>query len=791
MVDHDMDATVLGDTGQSGVTAREGARTRRMGEALDKAIKRIQRIKSRDSDDSLPDHFYKIELRSLKRKRAASMEYLETPEQPPSKRMRSKLTRCCCELRIFGKGLHDDSMNLIIQDRQFCNLSRVLGGDGDTLAEIDLAEKAFFVKADRLFKEAERGSRRMQTLLNRYTIEISFTTTGSPGWPPEPLKSEFGLSGADLRHPIRLSSTFDYLPHCPKERILLDVEGSSTGGPSVKSTEAALEIMMTWSKPPPQKLRGSLVQKQNFDIEQDPTQRVKVRYFIGPAHHEDGNIKKKKVTGYGCLFCDGREFRTIELLHFHLITCHENFKYKVNTRRSHENRTKWEIHLDIADYRGFNDEDEDDVGLVWVRPKRPFVLSKFLRGDDSWITGRTPLPTPPPPSQLSRSTSSARNSQTRQVPGAPTVIDPNTIADLPKPKTKKFPIPPGGRYYRSLTKRRLKEGEWLSESDDDVDESWLIQKHKETLDDFADVFGAEKTFMKRFDEHMLRENLCAQRYVPGALIRFCRANRQWLNNVDMLVEFWKQSLYLAQHGIINSAHVKACMDIIQGTDEAGQPKARLGNCLPEAAGDPHMDLPLMKKAPKSGAHRRSARDSLDSEMDIDDDVGGNNRAEEEQIERDVRTIIHGDEQLSPAQQISIRTVQHQQQPVRSLAPLNKDSGYAAGEYVNTSLCYGDCGERKGSSDLIICGDPVSYRLNPLFTTPGYSLGCYLYLISDVRQAFLASVLSSPSKTHPELALSCLFIKNKDSHGCAAVANTHISSLSLFYAVLEDIAITAR
>lgn len=299
-------------------------------------------------------------------------------------------------------------------------------------------------------------------------------------------------------------------------------------------------------------------------------------------------------------------------------------------------------------------------------------------------------------------------------------MDPNTVLDLPKPRTKKFAVPPGGHYYRSLTKRRLKEGEMLSESDDDVDESWLIQKHKETIDDFADVFGAEKTFMKRFDQHMLRENLCAQRYVPNSLIRFCRANREWLNTTDMLVEFWKQSLYLAQHGIINATHVKTCIDIIHGASEAGRSKVRLGNGFSKTAVDAHVDSPLAKKAPGSTTLRQQG--SPDSRMDIDDitinDVNGSIRTEEEQIDRDVRIIIHGDAQPNHAQQSPIRTVlqpQYQQQQAQFMQTPNKDIGYAAGEYVNTALCHGGCGEWK-RSDLIICEDRVSCHTSCIFNT---------------------------------------------------------------------------
>ena len=245
----------------------------------------------------------------------------------------------------------------------------------------------------------------------------------------------------------------------------------------------------------------------------------------------------------------------------------------------------------------------------------------------------------------------------------------------------------------------------LSESDDEVDESWLIQKHKETIDDFADVFLAEKTFMKRFDEHMLRENLCAQRYVPSSLIRFCRSNREWLNTTEMLVEFWKQCLYLTQHGIINAAHVKTYMDIIQGTNEAGRSKVRLGENLPKLPRAVREDSG--RKFTESIAHRRSSsmQDALSSEMDVDDSLG----TDEEQI---VHTIIHGDMQLDDIQQVPIRTLPQQQQQANPTSTATGDGGPAVGEYVNAEVCYGGCGWWK-RSNLIICEERVSLSLSSI------------------------------------------------------------------------------
>ncbi|KAI9774820.1 MAG: hypothetical protein M1840_000036 [Geoglossum simile] len=686
--DQEIDVVMAEDTPISTAANREVIWAKRKGKALDEIVGKMG---PGGAEDGLPEHVLRIEVRSLKRKRAGGeQDSKSTKQQPPSKRMKSTLASCSCELQILGKGLHDESMQLLIQDRQPCSVNRVLGGDGDTIAEIDLTEGAFFVKANRLLDKVQRGSKPVQIRRGCYTVKISLASTGPPDWLPELAEPEPLLSRMESQYPVHIISASGNLSFL-RDGALLDMgPTSSTGSRRTKTTEFGIEVMVSATNPLPRKLRKMSVRKPSSDIERNPVPKAQVKYLIGAT-------KTQKLMGYCCNMCERREFHTIELLHFHLLTCHDYFKYKVSEGRSQEGRARWKIHLDIAEYRGFDDEDEDEK-VVWVRPMRPFMLSKYLGGDDSWVTGEKPHPTPPPaPPQLSRSTSSARNSQTRQAPGSPTIIDPNAVPDLPKPRTRKFAVPPSGRYYRSLTKRRLEPGEMLSESDDDVDESWLIQKHKETIDDFADVFLAEKTFMKRFDEHMLRENICAQRYVPSALIRFCRTNREWLNATDMLVEFWKQCLYLTQHGIINAVHVKTCMDIIQGTNEAGRSKVRLGDSLPKLAMGAHGDSLPVRKAIQSAIYRRSMQDPLSSEMDVDDSFG----TDEERV---VHTIIHGDVQLDDIQQVPIRTLplpSQQQQKARPTSTATGGNGYAVGEYVNTEVCHGGCGEWK-RSDLIIC-----------------------------------------------------------------------------------------
>ena len=69
-------------------------------------------------------------------------------------------------------------------------------------------------------------------------------------------------------------------------------------------------------------------------------------------------------------------------------------------------------------------------------------------------------------------------------------------------------------------KRVLRVDELLSESDEDVDESWLKTKHSRVIDSFTDLTETEKSFFKRWDNYIFDEKILANRYVGNILIRF-------------------------------------------------------------------------------------------------------------------------------------------------------------------------------------------------------------------------------------------------------------------------------
>lgn len=61
---------------------------------------------------------------------------------------------------------------------------------------------------------------------------------------------------------------------------------------------------------------------------------------------------------------------------------------------------------------------------------------------------------------------------------------------------------------------------------------------------------------------------CSYIQIPPVLVRFCRANRGWLKDSPLLLEFWKMCLCFIQFDIIDTHMLKACIEIINGGERS-------------------------------------------------------------------------------------------------------------------------------------------------------------------------------------------------------------------------------
>lgn len=61
-----------------------------------------------------------------------------------------------------------------------------------------------------------------------------------------------------------------------------------------------------------------------------------------------------------------------------------------------------------------------------------------------------------------------------------------------------------------------------------LDDSWLLLKHRENLEDFIDLNAQEKEYMQAWDAFILRQHISSDYYLPRHFLRFVRDKAAWI-----------------------------------------------------------------------------------------------------------------------------------------------------------------------------------------------------------------------------------------------------------------------
>ncbi|KAK9264650.1 hypothetical protein V1519DRAFT_98236 [Lipomyces tetrasporus] len=302
---------------------------------------------------------------------------------------------------------------------------------------------------------------------------------------------------------------------------------------------------------------------------------VETRYHFATGVNK---FRTYTLSGFGCPWCCDKDYHTCERLQFHFMTCHELFSFRLDQRQP----LMMDVYITLTGeflYERASTKVPDMRILQWLRPKSRFRLLDYLQGNSSWLQeGAAALAMQMPMNPFasavleSRTRSHARQSSiSSSTPGIDESVrfsmvsatqgyDVDTVPELPPKARRVFPVPDAGvELYTTKSKRLLKPGEEMSESEDDNDDSWLVHKHEETIDDFEDVTSSEKRFIKAWDRHIFEERPSSYRNVSDSLARFCRKNRGLLSDRSFLIELWKHCLNLVDCGIIEPACFYSCM----------------------------------------------------------------------------------------------------------------------------------------------------------------------------------------------------------------------------------------
>lgn len=214
------------------------------------------------------------------------------------------------------------------------------------------------------------------------------------------------------------------------------------------------------------------------------------------------------------------------------------------------------------------------------RPESPQRTEAELRGEYAtvrsvWIDNSLDSEVYPP-FRPSPSTSAAKRQRLSPFHCATAAIPIHAhIPAPPRPIRPKHKVPPTPRnlsFFRRLSMRPLVEGELLSESDDDIDTTWLVQRHRDMLaqDPSSSLTPARREFYQRFDAHFEAEGSVTRHaaFLGRMLVRFAQEHAGWIKYTPgMLKEFGLEVRQMLGEGVIKEEDVGRCLDVIRSANE--------------------------------------------------------------------------------------------------------------------------------------------------------------------------------------------------------------------------------
>jgi hypothetical protein len=139
---------------------------------------------------------------------------------------------------------------------------------------------------------------------------------------------------------------------------------------------------------------------------------------------------------------------------------------------------------------------------------------------------------------------------------------PDQVKDIPVKEKRRHPVPeaPAGiTFFRSCSRRPLRAGEAISESDDEVDDTWIKLRKSAEFKKDEKIPEPTKHFLKAFDNHMWEEQLHSDLHLGDALIRFVRQQCSWIAQADIFDAFKEKMEELLQDNIISETIHAHCL----------------------------------------------------------------------------------------------------------------------------------------------------------------------------------------------------------------------------------------
>ncbi|KAH8590129.1 putative Polycomb protein suz12-A, partial [Bisporella sp. PMI_857] len=122
--------------------------------------------------------------------------------------------------------------------------------------------------------------------------------------------------------------------------------------------------------------------------------------------------------------------------------------------------------------------------------------------------------------------------------------------------------------YDTISKRILEPGEEVPSSDDEKDEGWLHQKHRDIVLDHSDVPDDEKDYILRWNPFIMNAQLTSEN-LPEAVLAFVAQNVDWFpKRKSRKWEFSTHIETFVMRGVLEQEHYTKAMEMIRRAEKA-------------------------------------------------------------------------------------------------------------------------------------------------------------------------------------------------------------------------------
>ena len=117
------------------------------------------------------------------------------------------------------------------------------------------------------------------------------------------------------------------------------------------------------------------------------------------------------------------------------------------------------------------------------------------------------------------------------------------------------------QYYHSQTCLPVTHAQLDYDSDDDVDDSWIVRNDEKLLDEFDDVSAKEKALMKLWNRHVRSYRIYADHNIPKACEELVRTCSGYLKKMGLRPNLLLHMYNLWDNGLVHSGDIMRIMKL--------------------------------------------------------------------------------------------------------------------------------------------------------------------------------------------------------------------------------------